>query len=324
MSEDIGTPVRVFCPHCQDAFETPSTVRSRRQRCESWATDSSEDDDDDEQIDASGRGDPGSVDGSYFGRTFPHVLLLSKPSLMRPQSQFTYEPRIYGFRVHNQRGRVPLTVGDSRGSYAVALPHTSSVTESSAIATAAEPPVGQKRRRAHVAGDDGADGDRHVDPEASSVIPRRALSSDASRTSLDNGADASSNSTAAQRSDVNTPKSSHFIATGPETGAPPTVGPFVFDVPGVPGGIPVYGVPLAGLRQSDSVCIGWRSSPLTSAYPPGPKPAEDDFYDTDDDTQVRVRGARDLWVSASLCTPPCSFNIVLTPRNIAGWAASVT
>lgn len=61
------------------------------------------------------------LDGSFFGPTFAHMLLVMKPQLVPPKPQQTYVPRVYGFKVHNQRGRLPLTAGDARGVYEAAL-----------------------------------------------------------------------------------------------------------------------------------------------------------------------------------------------------------
>jgi hypothetical protein len=39
--------------------------------------------------------------------------------MQQPKTLETYCPRIYGFRVHTQRGRLPLALGDALGTYAV-------------------------------------------------------------------------------------------------------------------------------------------------------------------------------------------------------------
>lgn len=42
----------------------------------------------------------GNVDGAYFGTTFPHLLLMTYPT-MRPAKQTeTYTPRVFGFKLH--------------------------------------------------------------------------------------------------------------------------------------------------------------------------------------------------------------------------------
>jgi len=63
--------VNVYCPMCQDIFH-PKSSRAA------------------------------SIDGAYFGTTFPHLLLLNRPNLipMQPSSQYT--PRIYGFKINTE------------------------------------------------------------------------------------------------------------------------------------------------------------------------------------------------------------------------------
>mmetsp|Transcript_10764 Transcript_10764/g.25680 ORF Transcript_10764/g.25680 Transcript_10764/m.25680 type:complete len:259 (-) Transcript_10764:90-866(-) len=62
-------PVVLFCPKCCDTYYPPKdTYRD--------------------------------LDGAYFGRTFAHLLLLSKPALVPEPTTRVYEPRIFGFRVH--------------------------------------------------------------------------------------------------------------------------------------------------------------------------------------------------------------------------------
>lgn len=41
-----------------------------------------------------------NVDGSYFGTTFPHLLLMTYPALRPPKVQEAYVPRVFGFRLH--------------------------------------------------------------------------------------------------------------------------------------------------------------------------------------------------------------------------------
>jgi len=42
----------------------------------------------------------GNVDGVFFGTTFPHLLLMTYPSLRPPRPTETYVPRVFGFRLH--------------------------------------------------------------------------------------------------------------------------------------------------------------------------------------------------------------------------------
>mmetsp|Transcript_23505 Transcript_23505/g.73560 ORF Transcript_23505/g.73560 Transcript_23505/m.73560 type:complete len:153 (+) Transcript_23505:600-1058(+) len=61
--------VHVFCPMCQDIF-TPRSSRSA------------------------------SIDGAYFGTTFPHLFLMTFPELAPTRNNQNYVPRVYGFRIH--------------------------------------------------------------------------------------------------------------------------------------------------------------------------------------------------------------------------------
>ncbi len=40
------------------------------------------------------------MDGAYFGTTFPHLLLMTYPSLRPARSTEAYTPRIFGFKLH--------------------------------------------------------------------------------------------------------------------------------------------------------------------------------------------------------------------------------
>ncbi|KAK9826745.1 hypothetical protein WJX81_004037 [Elliptochloris bilobata] len=61
--------VKIFCPKCCDIFYP----RSKYQ---------------------------GNVDGVFFGTTFPHLLLMTYPSLRPPRPTETYVPRVFGFKLH--------------------------------------------------------------------------------------------------------------------------------------------------------------------------------------------------------------------------------
>eukprot|EP00301_Raphidiophrys_heterophryoidea_P002778 c11287_g1_i1.p1 GENE.c11287_g1_i1~~c11287_g1_i1.p1 ORF type:complete len:314 (+),score=102.86 c11287_g1_i1:44-985(+) len=43
----------------------------------------------------------GSIDGAYFGTSFPHLFLQTYPELVGSEPTQKYVPRIFGFRVHN-------------------------------------------------------------------------------------------------------------------------------------------------------------------------------------------------------------------------------
>ena len=42
----------------------------------------------------------GNVDGAYFGTTFPHLLLMTYPSIRPAKQQELYVPRVFGFKLH--------------------------------------------------------------------------------------------------------------------------------------------------------------------------------------------------------------------------------
>ena len=54
----------------------------------------------------------GNVDGAYFGTTFPHLLLMTYPSLRPPRATEAYTPRVFGFKLHasadSEAAEVPL------------------------------------------------------------------------------------------------------------------------------------------------------------------------------------------------------------------------
>jgi casein kinase II subunit beta len=64
--------VKVFCPRCQDMYYPK-----------------------DRNIE---------IDGSFFGTSFPHVLLQEFPFLYPLQEHKPYEPKIHGFKVNKGRG----------------------------------------------------------------------------------------------------------------------------------------------------------------------------------------------------------------------------
>ena len=40
------------------------------------------------------------MDGAYFGTTFPHLLLMTYPSMKPAKQQEVYVPRVFGFKLH--------------------------------------------------------------------------------------------------------------------------------------------------------------------------------------------------------------------------------
>lgn len=63
--------VKLFCPKCQDIYYP----RSKYQ---------------------------GTIDGAYFGTTFPHLFFMTYNYLKPPRPENTYVPRIFGFRIHTE------------------------------------------------------------------------------------------------------------------------------------------------------------------------------------------------------------------------------
>lgn len=61
--------VKIFCPKCEDIY----VPRSKYQ---------------------------GHVDGVYFGTTFPHLLLMTYPTIRPPKPTSNYVPRVFGFKLH--------------------------------------------------------------------------------------------------------------------------------------------------------------------------------------------------------------------------------
>lgn len=74
--------VKVFCPKCEDIF----VPRGRRASVSSLSG---------SQID---------LDGSYFGPSFPHILLQNHPELAPKQAIEEYIPKIWGFKVAGKPG----------------------------------------------------------------------------------------------------------------------------------------------------------------------------------------------------------------------------
>ncbi len=72
--------VRIFCPMCWDLY----FPRSRNHY---------------------------SLDGAYWGTTFPHLFLHSYPSLVPQRSKEKYVPRIFGFKIHKSSLQVQRNNG---------------------------------------------------------------------------------------------------------------------------------------------------------------------------------------------------------------------
>jgi len=68
--------VKLFCPKCQDIYYPKLNRHS-------------------------------SIDGAYFGTTFPHLLLQSYPELVPTKPAFSYAPKIFGFKIHKSSTNYP-------------------------------------------------------------------------------------------------------------------------------------------------------------------------------------------------------------------------
>lgn len=62
-------PLQVFCPRCEDIFYPRSEYQC-------------------------------SIDGAYYGTTFPHLMLMTYPMYRPPKAVETYVPRVFGFKLH--------------------------------------------------------------------------------------------------------------------------------------------------------------------------------------------------------------------------------
>lgn len=70
--------IKTYCPRCQEAY----AVRTS-------------------EINA-------DIDGAFFGRSFPHLFLLTFPHLLPDGPPAPYVPKIFGFKVHNINSLVQI------------------------------------------------------------------------------------------------------------------------------------------------------------------------------------------------------------------------
>ena len=59
--------------------------------------------------------DQGNVDGAFFGTTFPHLLLMTYPSVRPQRPPEQYMPRVFGFKLHSSA--LATTEGQHGGSH---------------------------------------------------------------------------------------------------------------------------------------------------------------------------------------------------------------
>ena len=310
--------VMLFCPRCEDVYELGgaesamfrATVARTRRLQSGHAEHALPYSDGDSSADdvgevgprcpppaaGGGAGGLAGLDGAFFGPSFPHYLILHVPDQVLPPRPRPgdhaggYVPRIYGFRVHNQRGPVRRDVGDSRGLYATThLSELSSVGDRVGVATG-------------TAAASSASGGRRS--SAAAAMPAHV--------SVPRGSSSSASAAASEWSRPAGCVASGVFLPVPSTGvdeiaagAPAVTAPLVWPVKGIPGGIPAYGdavlltadgAPPGSASSPTSVLTGaagryvshggvsylvMRSSgvPLTYVYAAGEKPLEDDFTD---------------------------------------------
>lgn len=108
--------VKVFCPRCQDVYEPRKLYHA-------------------------------SIDGAYFGPTFPHLLLQTYPELMPEASNQVYVPRIYGFKIHRSAAtyRRAAHTGTAHASHGAGNDPAPGGTSTPAAASASAAPAQDAR-----------------------------------------------------------------------------------------------------------------------------------------------------------------------------------
>ncbi|KFG51816.1 casein kinase ii regulatory subunit protein [Toxoplasma gondii MAS] len=87
ISPDLSSHrLRLYCPLCQEAYD----VREGSEEAK-------------------------DIDGAFFGPSFPHIFLQTFPNLVPLDVPVPYQPKIFGFRVHNRKSIVQLKL--ERGEY---------------------------------------------------------------------------------------------------------------------------------------------------------------------------------------------------------------
>lgn len=67
------------------------------------------------------------MDGAFFGTTFPHLLLMTYPSIRPQRPPEQYVPRVFGFKLHSSA--LAITEGQPASA------HTNSVAVSAHVLT---------------------------------------------------------------------------------------------------------------------------------------------------------------------------------------------
>jgi hypothetical protein len=83
--------VKIFCPMCWDLYFPRSRTHN-------------------------------TLDGSYWGTTFPHLFLHTYQTLVPQRNPERYIPRIYGFKIHKSAAQVQRNLGVSDGTLQTSLP----------------------------------------------------------------------------------------------------------------------------------------------------------------------------------------------------------
>jgi len=77
MSEELRSQqVKIFCPKCEQVYSPKSKYKE--------------------------------LDGAYFGTSFPQIFLQSYPNLMPLDSPKPFAPRVFGFKLHNQKSLIAV------------------------------------------------------------------------------------------------------------------------------------------------------------------------------------------------------------------------
>jgi len=63
------SPVKLYCPRCEDIYVPKSSRHA-------------------------------SIDGAYFGTSFPHIFLQCYPNLIPQKTSERYTPKLFGLKIH--------------------------------------------------------------------------------------------------------------------------------------------------------------------------------------------------------------------------------